>query len=150
MQTTNNWFETKIKYSKIGLDDGKQKTITDTYLIDALSFTEAEKRAIEEVRPFMTGEFTVNAVKRSKIAEIFDYPTGDKWYKAKVLFIILDQEKGTEKKLPSTMMVQADDIKEALQRLDEGMKCTMSDYEVAKIEETSIFDIFPYKEPVSE
>jgi hypothetical protein len=144
MVTMNNWFETKIQYDKIGTDDGKQKKVTDTYLIDAVNFTEAEARIILEVRPYMTGEFTVSNIKRTKIYEIFDSPTGDRWYKAKVLFIVLDQEKGTEKKVPSTMLIQAGDIKEALARLEEGMKGTMSDYEVAMIQDTPILDVIPF------
>jgi hypothetical protein len=144
MVTMNNWFETKIQYDKIGTDDGKQKKVTDTYLIDAVNFTEAEARIIKEVRPYMTGEFTVSNIKRTKIYEIFDAPTGDRWYKAKVLFIVLDQEKGTEKKVPSTMLIQAEDIKEALARLEEGMKGTMSDFEVAMIQDTPILDVIPF------
>lgn len=144
MVTMHNWFECKIQYEKLNPDDGKQKKSTDTYLIDALSFTEAEARIIKEVTPYMTGEFTVANIKRSKIYEIFDSPEGDRWYRAKVLFIILDEEKGVEKKVPSTMMIQAADIQSALVRLNEGMKGTMSDFEVASITDTPILDIFPY------
>jgi hypothetical protein len=140
----HNWFETKIQYDKIGTDDGKQKKVTDTYLVDALSFTEAEARIIQEVRPYMTGEFIVSNIKRSRIYEIFEAPTGDRWYRAKVLFVVLDQEKGTEKKIPSTMLVQAGDIKEALNRLEEGMKGTMSDYEIAMITDTPLLDVIPF------
>jgi len=144
MVTMHNWFECKIQYEKLSTEDGKQKKVADTYLVDALSFTEAEARLIKEVTPYMTGEFTVVNIKRSKIYEIFDSPEGDRWYRAKVLFIILDEEKGTEKKVPSNMLIQALDIKSALVRLEEGMKGTMSDYEIAKIEDTPILDIFPY------
>lgn len=145
--TMHNWFQTQVKYQKIGTDDGKQKTVTDTYLVDALSFTEAEARTIEHARPYMTGEFTVSAAKRSRVYEIFESPSGDKWYRAKILFVVLDQEKGTEKKIPSTMIIQADSIKEALQTLEEGMKGTMSDYEIAMITDTPILDVLPYKAP---
>ena len=140
----NNWFECKIQYEKIGTEDAKQKKVTDTYLVDAVNFTEAEARIIEVVRPFMSGEFTVSNIKRTKLYEIFDYPTGDRWFKAKVLFIILDPEKGVEKRVPSTMLVQAETIREALDRLDQSMKGTMSDYEVATISDTPILDVVPY------
>jgi hypothetical protein len=144
MVTMHNWFECKISYEKISPDDGKQKKTTDTYLVDAMSFTEAEARLIKEVQPYMAGEFTVSNIKRTKIYELFDSVTGDRWYKAKVLFVILDQEKGTEKRVPSTMLVQASDIQEALNRLNEGMKGTMSDYEIAMITDTPILDVYPY------
>lgn len=150
MQTINIWFEAKIQYDKIGTEDGKQKKVTDTYLVDAMSFAEAEARAIEVVRPYMTGDFTVAALKRAKVHEIFENATGDKWYRAKVMFIILDAEKGKEKKIGSIMLVQADDIEQARTRLEEQMKGTMSDYEVVKIEETPILDVVKYVEPIEE
>jgi hypothetical protein len=148
MQTINIWFEAKIQYDKIGTEDGKQKKVTDTYLVDAMSFTEAEARVIEVVRPYMTGDFTVAALKRAKVHEIFENATGDKWYRAKVVFIVLDAEKGKEKKIGSIMLVQADDIEQARTRLEEQMKGTMSDYEVVKIEETPILDVVKYEEKV--
>jgi hypothetical protein len=144
MVTMNNWFECKIQYEKIGTEDGKQKKVTDTYLVDAVNFTEAEARIIEEVRPYMTGEFTVSNIKRTKLYEIFDYPGGDHWYRAKVIFIVLDPEKGKEKRVPSVMLVQADSIKEALSRLEESMKGTMSDYEIATLSDTPILDVVPF------
>lgn len=144
MVTMYNWFECKIQYEKTNDQDGKQRKVTDTYLVDAMSFTEAEARLIKEVTPYMTGEFTVKNINRSHLYELFDSVSGDRWYRAKVLFIVLDQEKGTEKKVPSTMLIQASDIQEALDRLNEGMKGTMSDYEVAMITDTPIIDVFPY------
>jgi hypothetical protein len=144
MVTMNNWFECKIQYDKTSTEDGKQKKVTDTYLLDAVNFTEAEARIIEEVRPYMSGEFTVSNIKRTKLYEIFDFPTGDKWYKAKVVFVIIDPEKGKEKRVPSTMLVQAEDIKEAINRLQESMKGTLSDYDIASISDTPILDVIPY------
>ena len=144
----HTWFEVKVQYEKLSTEDGIQKKTTETYLVDALSFTEAEARAIKEVQPYTSGELQVKAIKRTKFYEIFDAPTGDRWYKAKVLFIVLDQEKGTEKRTPSFMLIQASDTDEAMIRLNEGMKGTMSDYEVASISDTPILDVFAYVEPV--
>lgn len=97
MISMHNWFECKIQSEKTA-EDGKQKKVTDTYLVDAMSFTEAEARVIKEVEPYMTGEYTVSNIKRSKIQELFDAIEGDRWYKAKVLFTIIDPDKGREKK----------------------------------------------------
>lgn len=147
MSLLHTWFETKVQYEKLCPEDGLQKKTTEVYLIDALSFTEAEARAIKQVQPFTSGELTVSAIKRTKFYEIFDAATGDKWFKAKVLFIVLDQEKGTEKRTASYMLIQAEDMKEARERLEEGMKGTMSDYEVASISETSILEVIPFAAP---
>jgi len=144
MSLMHSWFEGKVQYEKLSPEDGLQKKTTETFLVDALTFTEAEARLIKEVAPYVSGEYTVANIKRAKFYEVFDAPTGDRWYRAKVLFIVLDQEKGTEKRVPATMLIQASDIQEALNRLNEGMKGTMSDYEVAMITDTPILDVFPY------
>jgi hypothetical protein len=140
-----NWFECKIKYDKTG-DDGIIKTVTETYLVDALSFTEAEARINLEMKPFISGEFLVANIKRVKIAELFDSASAsaDKWYRSKVNFVSLDEEKGIEKRTPSTMFVKAEDMKGALNNLLEGLKNTLADYEIATIAETAVMDVFPY------
>ena len=147
MTTLNNWFEVKITYDKIGTEDGKQKRVTDTYLFDAMTFTEAEAKAIQHVQPYMSGEFTVAAIKRAKIYEIFDNNEGDIWFKAKVYFIVIDPEKGKEKKVASIMLVQASDLEQSRKLLEVAMKGTMSDYVIAKLEETPILEVVPYASP---
>jgi hypothetical protein len=139
----NNYFECAIKYEKTA-EEGKIVNVSETYLVDALSFTEAEARITEEMKPFISGEFIVSNIRRAKINELFENENGDKWYKSKVYFISLDEEKGIEKRTASTMMVQASNVKEAWDGLQEGMKGTMADYEVASIVETLILDVYPF------
>ncbi len=140
----NNWFECKVSFDHMG-DDGMMKKITSPYLVDAMSFTEAESRIVEEVSPFASGEFLVANIKRAKIAELFPNEAGDKWYRCKVNFVSFDEKKQMEKRTPQTMMVQAYDFKNALETLLEGLKGTMADYEIAVITETAIMDVFPFK-----
>jgi hypothetical protein len=139
----HNWFETTIKFQKT-CEDGQIRNVSELYFVDARSFTEAEKRIIEEITPFVSGELTVVRVKRARIAELFDNPNGDKWYRAKVNFISLDEEKGVEKKTVTSMMVQASYLKEALELLVEKLSNTLSDWEVAVIAETAIMNVYPY------
>ena len=139
----HTWFECKIKYEKTA-EEGKIVKVSEGYLIDALSFTEAEARIIEEMKPFISGEFQVANIKRARIGEMFFNENGDKWYRSKVNFITLDEEKGVEKRTGVTMMVQASDIKDALEGITEGMKGSMADYEIANIAETLIIDVFKY------
>ena len=141
-----NWFECKIKYEKTA-DDGKIVRVSEAYLLDALSFTEAEARINEEMKPFISGEFIVSNIRRAKINELFMNENGDKWYRCKVFFISLDEEKGIEKRIATTMMVQANDVKEAWDGLKEGMKGSMADYQVAAITETAIMDVYPFAAP---
>ncbi|MDD4970683.1 MAG: DUF4494 domain-containing protein [Paludibacter sp.] len=141
-----NWFECKIKYEKTA-EEGKIVKVNEAYLVDALSFTEAEARINEEMQPFISGEFIVSNIRRARINELFTNENGDKWYRCKVYFISLDEEKGIEKRTATTMMVQANDVKEAWDGLKEGMKGSMADYQVAAIVETTIMDVFPFAAP---
>jgi hypothetical protein len=141
-----NWFECKIKYEKTA-EEGKIVKVSEAYLVDALSFTEAEARINEEMKPFISGEFIVSNIRRARINELFANENGDKWYRSKVYFISLDEEKGVEKRTACTMMVQANNVKEAWDGLQEGMKGTMADYEIASIVETTILDVYPFAAP---
>ncbi len=139
----HNWFECKIKYEKTA-EEGKIAKMSEGYLVDALSFTEAEARITEEMKPFISGEFEVANIKRSRINEMFFDENGDKWYRSKVNFVTLDEEKGIEKRTGVTMMVQASDMKKALDGIIEGMKDSLADYEIASITETAIMDVYKY------
>ena len=138
----HNWFECKVSYEKI-MEDGKQKKVTEPYLVDALSFTEAEARIIEELTPFISGEFVIKDIKRAKLSEIFFNENGDRFYKIKVYFITLDEKSGAEKKTAAQMLTQASNLKEAIEVLEKGMKGTLADYESASVTETSLMEIFP-------
>ena len=146
-----NWFECKVKYDKTG-NDGLIKTVTEAYLVDALSFTEAEARINTEMKPFVSGEWIVANIKRVRIAEMFDNqnPSADKWYRSRVNFIAFDDEKNIEKSVPKTMYVKAADIKEALENLMEGMKGSLADFNVATVVETAIMDVYHQEAIVSE
>ena len=138
-----NWFECKIKYDKM-LETGMQKTVTEPYLVDALSFTEAEARIIEEIKPFISGEFSVSDIKRVKYSDSFFNETGDRYYKARLHFITLDEKSGAEKKTAVNMLVQASELKEAVEIVETEMKKTMIDYAFTSVTETAIMDVFPY------
>ena len=121
-----------------------QKKVTEPYLVDALSFTEAEARIIEEIRPFITGEFTVTDIKRARLSDLFFNQNGDRFYKIKVYFITLDEKSGAEKKTAAQMLAQASTLKEAIEVLDEGMKGTLADYTIASVAETQLMDVLPF------
>ncbi len=138
------WFECKISYDKTQ-DNGSVKRVSEVYIIDALSFTEAEARIIEEQRPFISGDFSVSAVKRTKIAEISWNEGGDKWYMVKVGFITVDEKSGVEKRTASLMLVQASDFKDAVANFDEYMKGSLGDYDIISIAETPVMDVYKMK-----
>lgn len=135
------YIETKVRFDKMQ-ENGTVKKVTESYLVDALSFTEAEARITEELKPYMSGDFSVSAVKKTKIAEIFK-GEGDRWYMVKVNFINFNEKTGAEKKSASHMLVPASNFDEAVSNFKEGMKGTMADYEIAGVTETAIMDVFP-------
>lgn len=140
-----DWFECKVRYDKT-LETGLLKKVTESYLVDALSFTEAEERFLQEIEPMMSGEYSVSDIKRAKIAELFESidTTDDKWYKAKVAYIAYDEKKGVEKRTNQIMLIQAKDLRVAVQNLGKGMQGTMGDWDIISIAETPIMDIFKF------
>ncbi len=136
------WFQTKVRYDKMQ-ENGSVKSVTEPYLVDALSFTEAEARIIESLKPYISGDFTVTAVKKMNLSEIFFSEAGGYNYMAKVGFITIDDKKGVEKVKTAFMLVQGLDFDEALLRFKEGMKGTISDFELISLTRTPILDIFP-------
>lgn len=143
----NEWFECKVRYDKTMEETGLLKKVTETYMVDALSFTEAERRFIEEIKPFMSGEFVITDIKRAKLADIFESidTTADRWFKAKVAYITLDEKSGQEKRTNQTVLVQATDFRDALKNLDKGMEGTLGDWVIVSIAETPIMDVYKYK-----
>ena len=141
----NEWFECKVKYERT-MDDGKVKKVNEPYLVDALSFTEAEERIIEERKHYMSGEFQVSDIKRARYAELFetDDESADRWFKVKLTFITLDEKTGAEKKTSQNVLVQAVDLRDAVKRLDEGMKTSMMDYVISSVAESPLLDVYHY------
>lgn len=136
------WFECKVRFDKMQ-ENGTVKKVNEPYLVDALSFTEAESRIIEEMKPFISGDFSISAVKKTKISEIFFNDEGDRYYMVKVNFITLDEKSGMEKKSASFILVQASDFADAHQKFMKGMEGTMADFDIASIAETPLMDVYP-------
>ncbi len=146
-----SWFECKVKYEK-EIGEGKIAKQSENYLVDALNFTEAEKRIIKEMKPFITGEFEVSDIKRSRFAEMFETQSesADKWYQCKIAITTVDEKKGVEKQVTQTILVKASSLRDAVNRLDDGMKSSISDYGVTSVVETKIIDVFHYEEAAPE
>lgn len=136
------WFECKVRYDKLQ-DNGAVKKVNEPYLVDALTFTEAESRIIEAMCTSISGDFTISAVKKTKVAEIFFNETGDRFYMVKVNFVTIDEKSGAEKKAANFILVQASDFDEALANFKKGMEGTMADWEIVSITETLIMDVYP-------
>jgi hypothetical protein len=140
-----NYFEVKVKYEKVQ-ENGKEKKVTESYLVDALSFTECEKRIIEEMKLFISGEFEVYSIARTKYEDIIEIETDSNisWYKTKLVDSVFD-DNGKEKLVAHYLLVEGTNIDNAKDNLDEFMKTTMADFKVVTISETPIMDIYKYQ-----
>lgn len=138
-----SWFETKLTYEREINADGKMKRVSESYLLDAETFTDAEARMNEIMET--RGAFIMDSVKKVRYAELFLDQKSQRYFKAKVGFISLDEKAGVEKKKYVQMLIQADDLPEALENLKKAMSTTLEDYEIASIQETMIVDVFPYE-----
>lgn len=142
---TSEWFETKIRYAKTQ-EDGTQKNATEHYVVDALSFTEAEGAILEEMKVYISGDYKITDIKPAAFHEIFfsDMDKDDKWYKAKLMFITIDEKTQKEKRTAVTYLVQAATLPEAVKNITEVMGGTMIDYEISSVAETQIMDVFEH------
>lgn len=137
------WYECKVKYRKID-ENGVQKVTTEPYLVDALSYTEAESRITQEMQSYISEEFKITNIKVANYSEIHPFENGDRWFRSKVSLIAYDEESGKERKTNLYMLVQANDVKEAYDNTITAMKNTMGDYTIPAIAESPILDVFPY------
>ena len=135
------WIETKLRYYKV-MENGAKKKVNEHYLVNALSFAEAEARITEEMRPYISGDFTVYAVKKAKIADVFGSDTASRWWKVRVAFITINERIGTEKRDLTDLLVAGADLEDALFSFKQGMKGTLADYEVTAITDTAILAVF--------
>ena len=139
----SKFYEVKVQYRKMQ-EDGKEKKVTEQYVVEALSFTEAESRIIEEMTPYISGEFDVVSEKIAPYNEIFlsDRTDDDKWFISKVGFITLDERTDKEKKQTFRYLVQAATSELALDYTKEMFSHGMSDYCIEAVQDTPILDVF--------
>ncbi len=135
------WIECRAKYDKMQ-ENGSIKKVVEPYLVDALTCTEAEARVTEELSAYISGDFSVSNVGKTKISEVFWDASGDRFYKVKVNFITIDEKTATEKRTATYILVQASSFKEAYDNFIDGMKGTMADFETEAINETKLVDVY--------
>ncbi len=140
------WFVCGISYEKT-MGDGIQKRVTENYVIDALSFTEAEERIVKEMESYISGGFDVKTCAIAPFKEVFfaDGDAADKWYKARLDFISFDEKTEKEKRTKVCYLVNAGTIGEALKNINDVMGGTMIDYVTTSLQETNYWDVFEYK-----
>ena len=137
------FFQVTIKYDKM-MENGTVKMgAKDTYLFDALTFVEAETRAVEKIAPYVSGDFTVDAITKTKISEVIPSNIEGKWYKVTYGFKTIDEKTGEEKRSTVIVMVEAEFFMDALTKFEFAMQGTVVDYDIISIQETKILEYFP-------
>ncbi len=139
------WFQCKIKYQKED-ENGKLKNVTEPYLVDAVSYTEAEARIYQELGSVIRGDFEVTSITKSKISDIFHYDDAETWYKCKVTYIAADDTSGKEKKVTNQMLVSAMDLRQACERVLESLQGLLVTFDLVEIQQSPLIEIFPYVE----
>jgi hypothetical protein len=139
----STWFEVKVKYQKVQ-PNGSEKSVVETYLLNAVSFTDSEEQIYTEMEKYITGDFSVTNIKIANYSELHHNDNGYRWFKCKVSFISIDESKGYEKKSNTYMLVQANNVNEAYDNLEKALSDMASDYEIPAIQESTIMDVFEY------
>lgn len=138
------WYQVKVKYAKEN-EEGLLKSISEQYLVDAVSFTECEAIIYDRLGQQIRGDFQVIAIAKSNIVDVFFYEDCDIWHRAKITYLIADGESGREKKVVQYMLVTADDVTQAHERIQEILSNTLVSFRVPDMVETKIIEVFPYE-----
>ena len=141
------WFKCTVQYVKID-SDGRERKVSEAYLIDAVTYTDAEARIIAQLATMVRGEFIVKQITQTNIVEIFPHEVGEWWFIGKISIVTIDEKAGKEKKINNQFLIAADDIKQALKRLEDGLSYVMVPFEITSLAVSNIVDVFPYFEDV--
>ncbi len=137
------WFNCKAKYQKEN-EDGIVKNVTEPYLIDAFSYTEAESRIYEVLENMISGEFAITQITKTNLTDVFHFEGCDIWYKCKIVYYVSDGESEKEKKISNFMLVSAENVKDAFEKLNESLNNMLVTFVIASIVESPIVEVFPY------
>lgn len=141
----SNWFSCKIKYQR-ELESGKIEKTTEQYLVQAISYTDAEARIYADAETRIQGEFMVDSISKSNLNDVIPFEDSIDWYKVKCNLIAFDEETEKEKKTSMYLLIAAFNIKVAYERIENYMKDSMSDYVIESIAYTKILDVIPIGE----
>lgn len=139
------WFKCVVNYLKID-DDGRERKVSEAYLIDAVTYTDAEARIISQVATMVRGEFVVKQITQTNIVEIFPNENGEWFFIGKISIVTIDEKAGKEKKINESFLIAADDLKGALKAFEDGLSYILVPYQITSLAVSNIVDVFPYFE----
>lgn len=136
---TATYFECGVRYER-QTEDGTKK-VNELYIVDALTFTEAESRITKEMEPYVSGDFDVMTIKRTRYSE-YDNSEGKKIYKVKIMIDTMDEKTAEMKRTAVYWLIPADNIGEARKKVVDSFANTSLDYEIATLDESKYLDVF--------
>jgi hypothetical protein len=148
------WFVGKIRYQQpidemaIGGRNEeliKQKVVTEAYLIDAVSYTDAEARLYKTVAD-STPDFEVTALAPMKLADVLHVEGGDNWYRCKVVYMTEDEKSGKEKKVVHAVLINGETVKQAYERTEQQYSTLLVPFTITDVVLTPILEVVPYDE----
>jgi hypothetical protein len=139
-----NYFECKVSYYKLDINTNKERKVSESYLVDAVTFTEAEAIMTNQMQKIVSGEFKIVAIKQSRFNEVFNKVHGDRYFKCRITFVDIDSNSGKEKKINNYSLIMADDIDDASERLKEELLSLIVPYEISEIKESNILEVFNF------
>lgn len=143
------WYICKVKYQKQD-EQGRVKNVSDQYLVDAVSFTEAETRIYEKLGSVLSGEFHISNISKSNITDVFYYEDSDIWHKCKMVYTLEVEDSGPrgngkEKKITNYILLTAPNVKTAYDRMYESLNNMLVEFKVPEVVESLIVEVFPYE-----
>lgn len=138
------WYISKVKYQKQD-ETGKVKNVSDQYLVDAVSFTEAEARIYEKLGSILPGEFSISNISKTNITDVFYYEDSDIWHKCKMTYSLEVEGSGKEKKITNYVLLTAPNVKTAYDRMYQSLNNMLVEFKVPEVVESPIVEVFPYE-----
>lgn len=142
----NNWMNVKVKYAAEDIH-GRLCNVVDDYLIDAMSFIEAETRMNKELDGEVKGGHYVMAITKSNISEVFRYEerVDTPYYKVKIAYALTDADTAKSKKITQYFLVEANNIKEAYDRIHDSLHNMLVSFDVVDITSSRVVDVYNYE-----
>lgn len=143
-EVSAKWFEVTIAFDKV-MENGETKKVAEVVTINAMSFTEAEAKALEEYAGFTTGDLDVTAIKIAKYGSVFipqDYTTTPTYYTTKLAFITIDEKTAKEKRSNVQYLVGATNLEDARKTIENVMKSSMMDYVFVGVTESKVIEVY--------
>ncbi len=137
------WYSCKVKHNK-ELDDGMLKQVTEAFLLDAVSYTDAESRMYEICERDISGEFAITQITKTNIAEVVSEEDSDQWYKSKVVYATVDGDSEKEVKINTYLLVNAPNVRDAYDRIESHLNSMLVPYEIPSITLTNFLEVYPY------